>query len=298
MVSPIRNDSFTGWFHVTNRGARRYNVFIDDVDRRLFVRLMQSAAESASVDVAGYCLMGNHYHLLVHCRTGGLSSTLQRLGARYTRAFNTSHGFDGSLFKQRFHSTQVESDKQLLATARYIHRNPLELSYQLDVYPWSNFACRRPASKRTESERFVHEIAGGIDQYAKLVSTDLPADMTSFSDGVRQWAPEPRGDIGELDLVASAAAYSIGVAPEIVYENRSTKSNPARLVAVLLAIESGVCGPRLIASHFGFAESSSVRVMAHRGRKKFEGDLSFRILLNSARIRLASLRDGSVPVTA
>ena len=126
-----------------NRGARHTATFLDDEDRHTFCRLLRTGVELSDVQVHGYALMGNHYHLLVHTPSGGLGSFMQFVGQHYTQRFNRRHGFDGALFRGRYRAKLIDSDQYLLATSRYIHRNPTDLGPNVDpeTYPWSSLGA-------------------------------------------------------------------------------------------------------------------------------------------------------------
>lgn len=127
--------------HVMNRGARHQAIFRDDHDRRKFLRLLSEALELDACEVLAFCLVGNHYHLLVHTPSGGLSRLMQRVSQQYTQWFNFRWKLDGPLFKGRFHSVTVLDDRQLLATSRYIHRNAVDVGAEISTYRWSSMAA-------------------------------------------------------------------------------------------------------------------------------------------------------------
>jgi REP element-mobilizing transposase RayT len=133
-----------------NRGVDRQDVFHDDVDRIVFERLLGETSQAHDIEIHAYCLMGNHFHLLLHCPNAGLSAQMQQLLSSYTRIVNDRLGRDGPLFRGRFHSVPVTADRQLMATTAYIHRNPAEFVplAAIAAYRWSSFGVymgRRPA---------------------------------------------------------------------------------------------------------------------------------------------------------
>ena len=91
--------------------------------------------------VLAYCLMTNHYHLLVSCPEGGLSKFMHRVGSLYARHHNDRLGRDGPICRDRFRSLLIDSDEYLANAGRYIHRNPVDIRPQpaLDEYPWSSY---------------------------------------------------------------------------------------------------------------------------------------------------------------
>jgi REP element-mobilizing transposase RayT len=189
MARPTRNDDHAGWFHVMNRGAGRRAVFHADVDRRLFVRLVADASAKFNVEPHAFCLMGNHYHLLVNCPAGGLSSFMQAVGGNYTRAVNERIQSDGPIFRSRFHSLAVSSGEYLGRVGRYIHRNPLDISERAPLarYLWSSYryyvtAAPKPAWLRTDVLLEMHD---GPEGYRQFVEGTQPLAHNS---AVVDWA--------------------------------------------------------------------------------------------------------------
>ena len=127
---------------MTDRGNRRQAIFLDSDDRDRFLSMLEHLARSRGWIGHGYCLMPNHYHLVVETPAGDLSSGMQWLNGRYAQDFNHRHAFDGHLFQGRFYSGQVEGDWHLLELSRYLARNPVEAGL-----------CRHPAEWRWGSYR-------------------------------------------------------------------------------------------------------------------------------------------------
>ena len=147
MARQLRQDPPGGWHHITNRGARRYDTFIDDEDRASFLDYVIKACDRFGARLVSYCLMANHYHLVMHCPDGQVSSIVQTYAANYTRTFNRDHGFDGRLHSARFHNTLLTSLEHAVVATRYGHRNPIEVRYDAISFPWSSlgiFAGERP----------------------------------------------------------------------------------------------------------------------------------------------------------
>ena len=139
MARQHRSDPDGGIHHVMNRGVDRADIFTDDADRRWFVRLLGEACVAAGVRVVAYCLVRNHFHLVLRCPNGGLSEAMWRLTAEYARVFNHRHERTDSLFGGRFKSKLVESDEYLVHLLRYVHRNPLDIGQRPDAWPWSSY---------------------------------------------------------------------------------------------------------------------------------------------------------------
>ena len=140
MSRPLRIEYPGAWYHVMNRGRRREDIFQDEGDYRMFLNLLQETAEMWNLKVSAYCLMPNHYHLLVQTPEGNLSRCMRHLNGVYTQRFNRKHNLDGQLFRGRYKAVLVDEDSHLLELLRYIHRNPLEAGMvpELADYQWSS----------------------------------------------------------------------------------------------------------------------------------------------------------------
>jgi REP element-mobilizing transposase RayT len=167
---PLRIDDPNSWYHVVNRGAARQTVFCDDRDRIEFTHLLGVMHERFAVNVHAFCLMTNHYHLLLECPDGGLSSAMHLLGSVFVRHHNERVGRDGPLFKDRFYANQVRSEAYLRRLVTYIHRNPLAIvdEARLTTYRWSSLRSHLrlrepPIWLRTDA---VRDMFGGTEALA------------------------------------------------------------------------------------------------------------------------------------
>lgn len=140
MSRPLRIEYEGAWYHVMNRGRRSDKIFEGPDDYRLFIDLLKAAIELWNIQISAYCLMSNHYHLLIHTPQGNLSRCMRHINGVYTQRFNRAHGLDGQLFRGRFKAIVVRGDEYLLQLVRYIHRNPLGAGIvgHLGEYPWSS----------------------------------------------------------------------------------------------------------------------------------------------------------------
>ena len=123
-----------------NRGRRGKNVFTGGKDYDAFLAVLQECGDIFCLKVAAYCLMPNHYHLLVQTPTGNLSHVMRHINGLYTQRYNRRHKIDGQLFRGRYKSILVEEDSYLLELLRYIHRNPVcaKICKSVDVYNWTS----------------------------------------------------------------------------------------------------------------------------------------------------------------
>jgi putative transposase len=132
-----------GIYHVTSRGNRHEAIFVEGNDRDRFLMMFGEVAALCRWRCHAYCLMSNHYHLLIETPEGNISVGMHRLNGKYARWFNRRHGFEGHLFQDRFHAVLVESDWHLLEAARYITLNPVRagLCSHAGQWPWSSYAA-------------------------------------------------------------------------------------------------------------------------------------------------------------
>ena len=122
-----------------NRGAGRRLVFWSSAHREMFLQLIGEVSSIYGIEAHAYCLMGNHYHLLVCTPTAGLGRAMRHLDGVYTQRFNRSVGTDGPLFRGRYKSVLISEDSHLCCVSRYIHLNPVEA--KIVVRPEEYHAC-------------------------------------------------------------------------------------------------------------------------------------------------------------
>ena len=136
-----RRDFNYAFHHVMNRaGARRW-VFSCAEHRNAFIKTLEHVVRMDEIQIHAYCLMGNHYHLLVRTPLGNLSQAMHRMGSMFTKRVNKIEKLDGPLFRSRFKSIIVGHDDYLRQLCRYIHRNPVAAGIvkSPQEYKWSSY---------------------------------------------------------------------------------------------------------------------------------------------------------------
>lgn len=125
-----------------NRGIDRARIF-DDSAVHLFLIELREACMRHKIELHAYCILPNHYHLLVRTPAAGLSEAMQRLSSRFTQAVNRLRNRDGPLFKGRFRSIAIADDAHLVRVSQYIHLNPVEagLAGRPQDWSWSSAAA-------------------------------------------------------------------------------------------------------------------------------------------------------------
>lgn len=184
MTRPLRIEFPGALYHVTSRGNARRKIFLDDTDRQTFLGTVAWVVERFGWICHAYCLMDNHFHLLIETPDSNLSRGMRQLNGVYTQGFNRRHRKVGHLFQGRFKAILVERDGYLLELARYVVLNPVRAkivkvpqdyswsSYRptmgLDPIPaclsaeWllSQFAKTKPVARR----RYANFVQAGIGQ--------------------------------------------------------------------------------------------------------------------------------------
>jgi len=134
MARPLRIQFPGALYHVTSRGDKKEKIFEDDRDREAFLKILASVVEQCNWLCHAYCLMDNHYHLLVETPDGNLSYGMRQLNGVYTQRYNRAHHTVGHLLQGRYKAIVVEKDTYLLEVSRYMVLNPVRA--QLVTYPW------------------------------------------------------------------------------------------------------------------------------------------------------------------
>lgn len=124
-----------------NRGANHQEVYTDDFDFKYFLHLIKVAEDKFDFKLHAYCLMPNHYHLLIETGDESISKIMKKINEAYTRYYNVKYNRDGALFRGRFKSCEVNGDAYFLQTSRYISLNPVKAGIvaKPDQYKWSSY---------------------------------------------------------------------------------------------------------------------------------------------------------------
>jgi len=172
-----RLEPIGGVVHVTARGVRRDAIFADEADRRMFIAFLAQSVHRYRWTCLGYCLMTNHFHLVLSLSSPTLSRGMHRLNGLYARRFNERHGHVGHLFEARFGSALIQTEVHLLDVLRYIVLNPVRAGICSDPgdWPWSSFRatagmerCPRFLAGARVRRLFARGARGG-ELYAEFV---------------------------------------------------------------------------------------------------------------------------------
>jgi putative transposase len=141
MARPLRLEFAGAVYHLTSRGNARQKIFFNDGDRELFFQTLAHVVSRYSWVCHAYCLMANHYHLLVETPKANLSIGMRQLNGIFTQSFNRRHRRVGHLFQGRFKAILVEKESYLLELCRYIVLNPVRVKGRTSpaAWKWSSY---------------------------------------------------------------------------------------------------------------------------------------------------------------
>jgi REP element-mobilizing transposase RayT len=142
MSTPLRDES-PGYHHVVTRGNNKQMIYLNDRDRDVFCLMVNRLARKYGWTVLAYCLMDNHYHLLLSVGEKGLSDGMCELNGGYAQMFNAWHGRVNHLFGRRFWNRRITTDPSLWNVVRYIVQNPRRAGgkHVLEEYRWTSYGA-------------------------------------------------------------------------------------------------------------------------------------------------------------
>lgn len=141
MARPLRIEFPGAIYHITSRGNARQWIVADDTDRAAFMKHLGAVVERYHWLCHAWCLMDNHYHLLIETPEANLAAGMRTLNGGYTQAYNRRHGRVGHLFQGRYKAILVDREAYLLELSRYVVLNPVRAGMVDDPtdYPWSSY---------------------------------------------------------------------------------------------------------------------------------------------------------------
>lgn len=296
MARPLRVLIPGGNHHITARGNDKQALFVDDGDRRTFLRVLSDACSRHGAVVLAFCLMDNHVHLIVQDRRTKLSQILQQLNGSYAQRFNRRHGRTGHVFEGRFWNSPLQSDDYLVVATEYVHRNPLEAGMVVDLaaYPWSSYPVYlgdRRAMKMLDVGPVLSLYNGDRAQLRRATETNRrqPSEVVRSDDAhyLRPNAVDTSGGKADLDVdnLISIAATTFGVDAASITEAVRGKRNQARSATIHVARNVGGLAASEVAEVFGLGSGAAVAMACRR----FGVDLANDALL-AAKVHLIEQR--------
>lgn len=167
-----------GYYHVLSRGVERRRVFLEKEDFHYFLTLLAHIKDQFSITVHAFCLMDNHYHVLVQTHHENISEAMQYLNANYSAWFNRKYKRSGHLWQGRYKSYLLFDDIHFWNVARYIERNPLAAGMvrAIDEYPYHSLRLRMMDSTNISLLEGSLILDMDSDEYRSFVNTPLDDD--------------------------------------------------------------------------------------------------------------------------
>lgn len=309
MSRPLRIEYPDAWYHVMNRGRSGEAIFLEKSDYHAFIELLKEAVDMWNARVGAYCLMSNHYHLLIQTPDANLSRCMRHLNGVYTQRFNRSQQREGQLFRGRYKSILVDADSYVLELLRYIHRNPLRagLVERLDEYLWSSHRGYLSDAKKWNwlHKEFVLSLFSNDrverrKRYKEFVSMESPEEINqilgrkklpavlgseNFIDWVKgkfsrqkrhEEVPASRFLAPDVERIREAVCKAFGVDKEELSVSRRGISNVPRSVAIYLLRQ--LRGEKLdeIGKEFKMGSYSSVSTVIQRMKREISRNRKLR----------------------
>jgi putative transposase len=275
MSRPLRLEFAGALYHVTSRGNEKKSVYLDDADYELFLALLTEVCQRFNWVIHAYCLMTNHYHLVVETPDSNLSRGMRHLNGVYTQRFNSKHKRVGHLFQGRYKAILVDKDSYLLELSRYVVLNPVR-AHMVDKpedWRWSSYPATIGMQRGFEGlatdamllqfgkqrncaiERFREFVSQGVGQE---IWHDLKHQIylgdKKFVEKQMKHLVHQEGKLSEVPLKqCRKPAKSL-----LDYQEGNANTNDA----IVAAYQSGGYTMNEIAMHFGCHYSTVSRVIA------------------------------------
>jgi putative transposase len=286
MARPLRLEFAGALYHATARGDGREDIYLADGDRRAFLDVLGGVWERYNWTVHAYCLMTNHYHLLVETPDANLSKGMRQLNGVYTQRFNRTYDRVGHVFQGRYQAVLVQKETYLLEVARYIVLNPVraQMVRTPGEWPWSSYramvgAAAAPEWLETRSilaafgvteakavKHYARFVAEGKDQLSpwEQLKHQVFLGSDTFVESMRRQVPKDR----DLREVPQARARS-PAQPLADY----ARLHPQRDDAIAAAFASGGYTLKDIGDYFGlhYSRVSKIVQAASTARAEAKG---------------------------
>ncbi len=305
MSRPLRIEYPGAWYHVMNRGRRGEEIFFTDQDRNEFLNVVCEACELWNLKVSAYCLMPNHYHLLVQTPEGNLSRCMRHINGVYTQRFNRENEKEGQLFRGRFKAVLVDHDLYLLEVLRYIHRNPLKAGFvkSLDDYHWSSHKGYFSRAKKwswlekevllsqftsvvsRQKEKYLDFVSCGdsqeIEKFYSLKQLPSMLGSSTFKDYIKEKfvslmniaeVPESKVLAPDPGKVISCVIEQYKVTEEELFFSKRGTENLPRDIAIYLVRSLCIKTLPQVGKEFGIENYSSVSSVVQRMKLRVAKD--------------------------
>lgn len=283
MSRPLRIEFAGALYHVTARGDRREAIYLDDTDREHFLEVLAEVCDRHRWSCHAYCLMSNHYHLLVETHEATLAKGMRQLNGVFTQRFNRRHRRVGHVFQGRYKAILVDKESYLLELARYIVLNPVRATMVRSArdWPWSSYCAtagfvdvpkwltvdwllsafsRRRGAAMEAYRRFVSKGRNQPSPWRVLKQQVYLGDDTF----VEEMQAKMKADTS-LDEIPSTQRR-----PPPLSLERYQHAHLNRDDAIVAAYDSGGYTMKAIGEHFGLHYSMVSLIVRAAGNSRFE----------------------------
>ena len=303
MTRPLRVEYPDAYYHVINRGNSQEEIFLNDRDKEKFLEYLEKAAERFSIIFHGYCLMSNHYHLLVQTPDSNLSMAMQWINVSYAAYFNRKRNRHGHLFQGRFKAILIDADEYLKHLSRYIHLNPVRAKMVSSPaeYLWSSYAAfigqqkapqfletnwllssfgKNKKQARRNYQDFVEKVdAKALENPGDQVSEGFLLGDANFIKWVKETFLSDRDDQKEIPQlkklkprvaiknIVQAVSEQFKCSEDLII-GKGRKNNKAREVAIYLGRDMSGASCKDLGLYFGGVSGALITIMHKRIAEK------------------------------
>lgn len=308
MSRPLRIAFPNAWYHVMNKSRKNELLFKSPEDYNRFLDLLKETIALFHINISAYCLVPNHYHLLVQTPNANLSRCMRHINGVYTQRYNRTHQTDGTLLRGRYKSIVVDENNYLLQLVRYIHRNPERAGIvkRLDQYQWSSHKGYLSRAKKWEwlHKDFILSILAPkehmrISAYRQFMRKSDSEELLDFyykknlrsvlgSGEFIEWIkdtftqkknteiPESKILIPDMDRIIKTVCQFYKIEEDQLYFVKRGVENEPRSIAIYLMRYKR--GDRLLAigQLFNLSKHSSISSVLERVRLRLKTDKNFK----------------------
>jgi REP element-mobilizing transposase RayT len=324
MARPLRVEYPGAYYHVINRGNNQEKIFKNDRDKEKFLEYLAKANQRFSIIIHTYCLMSNHFHLLVETPDPNLSMAMQWINVSYATYFNRKRGRHGHLFQGRFKAILIDADEYLKHLSRYIHLNPVRAKIVAipSKYQWSSYAAfigklktpsfletdwllsnfgKRKKEARRNYKAFVEaaDITTVENPHKQLTAGFILGDL-DFVNWVKDSFLSGRKDEKEipqlkklkpkiqLETVVNAVCQEFVCNEEHII-TKGRKQNKAREVAIHLTRELSGMSCKDLGLYFGGVSGALITMMSNRIAQEIAQNRRFKHRIEQIKKRIFNI---------
>ena len=324
MARPLRVEYPGAYYHVINRGNNQEKIFLNDRDKQKFLEYLGKANERFSVIIHTYCLMSNHFHLLLQTPEPNLSRAMQWINVSYATYFNRKRGRCGHLFQGRFKAILIDADGYLKHLSRYIHVNPVraKIVSTPSKYQWSSYSAyigkektpqflktdwllshfgRRKKEAKRNYKAFVEraDIRTLENPHKQLTEGFILGDL-DFVNWVKEAFLSKRPEDKEIpQLMKLKPKVQIEAIVDAVSEDfacsakqiirKGLKKNKAREVAIHLARDLSGMSCKDLGLYFGGVSGALITIMSNRIAQEIEKNRRFKHRIEMIKTRILNI---------